>query len=288
MLSRRRFVLSGVGAALIPRQTAPERGVSTAQDVVERIRSSVGVPWRTPTVDGIKAGDPSTAITGIATTVMATFDVLRKAVASRRNLIVTTEPVFYSGNDEPGNRTADPVYLAKKAFIDEHRLVVVRFTDHWHARVPNEAARALAATLDWTRYRTADRELIYRLPEMTLRSVSAHVRQRLGSRGMRVVGRSDMRVSTVLLSPGTTDLAGTVRNLPHADLVLAGEPREWEAVPYVLDAAEAGGGKALIAVGRIASEEPGARACAEWLRTIIPAMTVDTIPVADPYWRPTP
>jgi putative NIF3 family GTP cyclohydrolase 1 type 2 len=287
MLTRRQFVIASVGTALAGRQSAPERSQPTAQEIVNRIRAGVGLPWRATTIDGIKAGDPNTTVTGVATTVMATLDVLKQAAASRRNFIVTTEPVFYSGNDEPGNRANDPVYLAKKAFIDEHRLVVFRFADHWHARVPNESVRALAAALDWTRHRTPANASIYKLPETTLRSLSAQVQKRLGVRGLRVVGRSDMRVVTVLLSPATTDLPGTVRNLPQADVLLAGEPREWEAVPYVLDTAPAGRARGLIAVGRIVSEEPGARACAEWLRTIVPSVTVEPITVADPYWRPT-
>jgi putative NIF3 family GTP cyclohydrolase 1 type 2 len=287
MLTRRQFVIASVGTALAGRQSAPERSQPTAQEIVNRIRAGVGLPWRATTIDGIKAGDPNTTVTGVATTVMATLDVLKQAAASRRNFIVTTEPVFYSGNDEPGNRANDPVYLAKKAFIDEHRLVVFRFADHWHARVPNESVRALAAALDWTRHRTPANASIYELPETTLRSLSAQVQKRLGVRGLRVVGRSDMRVVTALLSPATTDLPGTVRNLPQADVLLAGEPREWEAVPYVLDTAPAGRARGLIAVGRIVSEEPGARACAEWLRTIVPSVTVEPITVADPYWRPT-
>jgi putative NIF3 family GTP cyclohydrolase 1 type 2 len=287
MLTRRQFVIASVGTALAGRQSAPERSQPTAQEIVNRIRAGVGLPWRATTIDGIKAGDPNTTVTGVATTVMATLDVLKQAAASRRNFIVTTEPVFYSGNDEPGNRANDPVYLAKKAFIDEHRLVVFRFADHWHARVPNESVRALAAALDWTRHRTPANASIYELPETTLRSLSAQVQKRLGVRGLRVVGRTDMRVVTVLLSPATTDLPGTVRNLPQADVLLAGEPREWEAVPYVLDTAPAGRARGLIAVGRIVSEEPGARACAEWLRTIVPSVTVEPITVADPYWRPT-
>jgi putative NIF3 family GTP cyclohydrolase 1 type 2 len=287
MLTRRQFVIASVGTALAGRQSAPERSQPPAREIVDRIRAGVGLPWRATTIDGIKAGDPNTTVTGITTTVMATLEVLRQAAASRRNFIVTTEPVFYSGNDEPGTRANDPVYVAKRAFIDENRLVVFRFADHWHARVPNESVRALAAALDWTRHRTPANESIYKLPETTLRSLSAHVQKRLGVRGLRVVGRPDMRVATVLLSPATTDLPGTVRNLPQADVLLAGEPREWEAVPYVLDTAPAGRARGLIAVGRIVSEEPGARACAEWLRTIVPSVTVEPTTVADPYWRPT-
>jgi len=285
MLTRRAFVVTGLGA-MVPRLQAPAgTGGPTAQEVLEAIKSGLGTAWREKTVDGFKAGDPATRVTGIATTVMATMDVLRRAAAARRNLIVTREPVFYSGNDEPGNRAADPVYLAKKAFIDERGLVVLRLGEHWAARVPNDSVQALAQSLDWARYRHATHEAIYTVPPTTVGAVTSLVQKRLGARGMRVVGAAEMRVTSVLLSPGTTDLPGTIRDLRHADLVIAGEPREWEAVPYVLDTGPAGQPKALIALGRIVSEEPGARACEAWLRTLLPKVPIETLAVADPFWK---
>ena len=66
---------------------------------MDRIKAQVGVPWREQTVDTIKAGDPETPVTGIATTVMATYDVLERAAASGHNLIITHEPTFYSHQD---------------------------------------------------------------------------------------------------------------------------------------------------------------------------------------------
>src|SRR4026209_143762 len=133
----------------------------TAQLVADRIKSSIGVAWREKTIDGFKAGEPATVVTGIATTVMATLDVLRRAAAAGQNLIITQEPVFYSANDEAGNRATDPVYLAKKAVIDQQRLVVWRFSDHWNARTPSEAATALASPLGWTTNRLPDADQVY-------------------------------------------------------------------------------------------------------------------------------
>ena len=96
-------------------------------------------------IDTFKAGRSRHLVTGVATSVMATLDVLRQAVAAKRNLIITHEPTFYTGTDEAGPRAGDPVYLAKRAFIDDHRLVVWRFSDHWLARQPGEFTRAHAA-----------------------------------------------------------------------------------------------------------------------------------------------
>jgi putative NIF3 family GTP cyclohydrolase 1 type 2 len=259
----------------------------TAQQVIDRIRANVGVPWRETTVDTFKAGDPQAIVTGIATTVMATLPVLRQAAGAGRNLIVTCEPTFYNGNDDPGPRASDPIYLAKKAFIDERRLVIWRFQDHWGARSPNEFASALAETLGWAKLRTAGNPLIYSIPSTTLGALAAHTRTRLGIRGgLRVIGNPGMRIRRVFLSPGTTSLQATIDNLPHADVILSGEPREWEAVEYVADSVTAGRPKGMIAVGRVVSEEPGMRACAAWLRSLVTEVPIEPIAVGDPYWTP--
>jgi putative NIF3 family GTP cyclohydrolase 1 type 2 len=286
-VTRRSFVIAGaatLASAGLARAQTP--GI-TAQQVVARIKASVGVPWRETTVDTFKAGDPDTVVTGIATTAMATLGVLQRAAAAGRNLIITHEPTFYAAADTPGARSGDPVYLAKKAFIDEHRLVIWRFYDHWLARQPDELAAALAETLGWTSRRDPKHERVYRIPSTTLGTVAAHVRTRLHiSGGLRVIGGTDASVERVVLSPGTTDLAGAVAGLRDADLILTGEPREWEAVEYVADTAESGAPRLLMAVGRIVSEEPGMRACATWLRTLVREVTIDAIAAGDPYWRP--
>ncbi|MEP6917754.1 MAG: Nif3-like dinuclear metal center hexameric protein [Acidobacteriota bacterium] len=285
--SRREFVLAGAAVLLAGVSGRAQRPAVTAQQVVDRIRSSVGVPWRDTTVDTFKAGDPNVVVTGIATTVMATMPVLRQAAAAGRNLIITYEPVFYAGNDAPGPRATDPVYLAKQAFIDEHHLVVWRFSDHWQARKPNELTSALAETLGWSAGRTAGNDSLFAVPPTTLGAVANHVRTRLGIRGgMRTVGQAGYRITRIALSPGTSDLLSSVQMLQQADLIVSGEPREWEAVEYVFDTASAGQPKSMIAVGRLVSEEPGMRACAAWLGKLVPEVPVENIAIGDPYWRP--
>ncbi len=100
-----------------------------------------------------------------------------------------------------------------------------------------------------------------------------------------MIGKPGLRVRRVLVSPGTTTLQATVENLPKADVILSGEPREWEAVEYVLDTGSTPQARGMIAVGRVVSEEPGMRACAAWLRSLITEVPVAAIAVGDPYWR---
>jgi putative NIF3 family GTP cyclohydrolase 1 type 2 len=286
-LSRRQFAQAAAALFLPVGLARPSQSSLTAQQVIDRIRTSLGMPWREKTVDGFKAGDPATAVTGIVTTVTATLPVLQKAVTAGNNLVIAQHPVFYTPNDEPGNRAADAVLLAKKAFIEKHRLVIWRFSDHWTARKPDATATALAEALFWTRNRAFGADELYTLHETTFGEVLTHVRDRLAVRGgLRAIGRPDMHVRTVLLSPGATDVAATIARMPRADVIVTGEPREWEAVPYVLDMRTGGLEKGLIAVGRVISEEPGMRACATWIKSFVPEVRVETLAAGDPYWSP--
>ena len=103
-ISRRDFVaLAAVGAVATPfaatDAVARPAGALTAQDIVDRVKKSVGVEWRADDVDTFKAGDPSTVVTGVVTTSMATLDVLQKAVQSGANLVITAAPTFYTKAD---------------------------------------------------------------------------------------------------------------------------------------------------------------------------------------------
>jgi hypothetical protein len=70
-VSRRHFFrLGAAGAVAVPLVHYPigaHAATVTAQDIVDRIRESVGVQWQSETVDTFKAGDPSTIVTGVVT-----------------------------------------------------------------------------------------------------------------------------------------------------------------------------------------------------------------------------
>src|SRR5687767_14585271 len=154
-LSRREFVrLSTAGAVASPFLLDPAAlgaAAPTAQEVVDRIRKNLALPWKPETVDTLKAGDPSTVVTGLVTTSLATIDVLRRAVKSGANMVITSGPTFYSRTDSPmppagrgrgaaASPPADPVFAAKNEFIRTNNLVVWRFSDHWRLRTPDPFA----------------------------------------------------------------------------------------------------------------------------------------------------
>lgn len=110
----------------------------TARQVVERIQKNVGVTWHSQTVDSFKAGDPDTPVTGIATTMMGTYDVLQRAAAAGDNLIVTHEPVFYNHLDQTAvlEKEGDAVLAAKKALIEKNHLVICASTTSGMPTIP--------------------------------------------------------------------------------------------------------------------------------------------------------
>jgi hypothetical protein len=112
----------------------------TAQQIVARIQdklSELKIGWRAQTVDTFKAGSPDTEVRGIATTGMATFDLLQRAAAAGRNFVITHEPTFYNHTDQTSGLEDDAVYRAKQQFIKGQNLVIFRFHDHAHALRPD-------------------------------------------------------------------------------------------------------------------------------------------------------
>ena len=104
-ISRRGFAhLAGTAALAGPPLLAQDSSL-TAQQVVDRIRKNAGVPRQPQALDTFKAGDPATPVTGIATSGMATIDVLTRASKDKTNLVVTLEPTFFGRLARISHRT---------------------------------------------------------------------------------------------------------------------------------------------------------------------------------------
>jgi len=297
--SRRRFALI-VGTLAAAR--IPARGVAgpTAQDLVKRIQGILGGEWPDNGPDGFKAGNPETPVRGVATTAMATMEVLKSASKGGLNMIVTYEPTFFGRQDGPasapslggrgrgpaGVSASDPVYTAKKEFIEKNGLVVWRLRDHWQARKENDLTTGLAESLDWTRYRVSGDNGIYDIPAATLEETVALIRRKLKLHGgLRAVGDRRARVRRVMLHPGLMAVSTMLERFSRTDLIVAGEVREWECVHYAADINTSGEKRSLVTIGRVAAEDPGMRSCANWLKSVTKEVPVQWISAGDPYWR---
>ncbi len=181
----------------------------------------------------------------------------------------------------------DPVYAGKNAFIEKHKLVVFRLTQHWNQRKPDPRAQGLAAAMSWTKYKVEDDALRYAVPAVTLESLASDVKKRLGTRGgVRAIGDRTMTVRRIGLLPGYTMIQAAIAMLPTVDVIVAGEVQEWESATYAQDVAFAGLKKGFISIGRVVNEAAGMQVCADWLKTIVPEVPIKFIAAGDPYWRP--
>lgn len=268
-----------------------QAGKLTAREVIQRIQTRVGVPWNTDTVDTFKAGNLDAPVTGIAVTMMATLEVLQRAAAGRNNLIITHEPTFYNHLDKPedlGQGESDPVLAEKRAFIEKHGLIIWRFHDHWHARKPDGIEAGMVHALSWQRYQDPANQYLFTVPPTTLKKLAGEIQNRLQTRAMRVVGKPDMRVTRLAMSPGAAGFGRETRALEMSDVqvLMVGETREWETIEYVSDAVSEGRNKALIILGHIPSEQAGMEECAHWLKGFVSEVPVSFIPASEPFWRP--
>ena len=281
--SRRAFMLT---AAAVAAANGQDRAAGlTAKDVIERIQKNVGVPWREQTVDTIKSGSPGRPVKGIATTMMATLDVVQRAAAAGKNMVITHEPTFYSHEDKTDVLRDDPVYQFKQAFLDKHEMVVFRFHDHWHAHRPDGIATGMTQALGWEKNVDPGNPRQFRFDGVTLAGLAREIEAKLRIRTMRVIGDPGLRVRTVAANWG---YAGSLRPFgrPDLDVLVIGEAREWELIEYAADTVTSGRKQGLIVLGHIPSEQGGMAHCANWLKSFISEVPIEFVAAAEPFWSP--
>lgn len=286
----RRCMVAGFALSLCGALAAGQEKHVTAREIVSRIQEHVGVPWQAVTVDTFKAGNPDEPVTGVAVTMMATIDVLERAAASGKNFVITHEPTFYNHLDQLDvlpEKEKDPVLATKLAFIAEHHLVVWRFHDHWHRRTPDGIEAGMAHALGWETQQDPENQYLFAVPETTLESLAADLKKRLDIHVLRVVGDPHLKIKGIALVPGASGLQKETLALErnNVDLLVTGEPREWETVEYVADAVSQGKHKGLIILSHIPSEQAGMEECTRWLKTFVTEVPVEFVPAKDPFWR---
>jgi putative NIF3 family GTP cyclohydrolase 1 type 2 len=279
-------ILMAIVLGTVAGTTAQERRI-TAREVVAEIQKQVGVEWQKETVDTFKAGNPNTAVTGIAVTMMATMDVLQRASAKGLNFVITHEPTFYAHLDTPeGMPESDPVWAEKRAFIERHGMVVWRFHDHWHMRKPDGIEAGMVRLLGWEKFQKPENQYLFVMPETTVQKLAQEVANRLASPVVRVVGNPKMKVTKVGFSPGAAGFQRETQALERDDVqvLLVGETREWETVEYAADAVTQGLSKALIVIGHVPSEQGGMEECSLWLKGFVKEVPVEFLPTKEPFW----
>jgi putative NIF3 family GTP cyclohydrolase 1 type 2 len=271
-------------------------------------------------VDTFLAGRPDSEVKGIVTTFAPSLEVLRKAVASGKNMIISRESPFWArdaaqirpGTGGTGPRTAspeaggagrgpasmgnDPVYRMKRDYIDGNSLIVYRFFENWNARRPDPQLQGLAKALGWEKYYMPSggqpwdtNNGFFAIPPATLKQTAQNIKKMLKMKSIRVGGDPDIRVTKAALWHGMYWIADLQRMLaePGVDFIVVGEPQwENELSLYNFDLQAAGIKKGMIVLGQEVSEEPGCGEMAAWLKSFINEVPVEWIPAGEPSWMP--
>ena len=214
----------------------------TAQAVVDRIRRQCGVGWRAGDVDAFLTGKPDTEVKGIATTYAPSVEVLHKAVAAGKNMIISLENPYWArpasmasggtsptGEQEgppgyhpppaatrppadpaPPSLEGDSLFREKRDYIAANNLVIYRFNENWNARQPNPQLGALVKALGWEKaYKPvqgvpwATRGAAFiDFPPVTLKAMAQTLKKSLKMGAIRIIGEADTRVSKAAVKPG--------------------------------------------------------------------------------------
>jgi putative NIF3 family GTP cyclohydrolase 1 type 2 len=238
------------------------------------------------TVDIIKEGNPETPVTGIVTSMFGTMEVLKKAVELKCNLIIVHEPLYYNHLDETAQFQSDPVFLEKKKYINDHKLVIWRFHDYIHMMQPDGIESGMLKKLGWKDYVVSGHLDQFVLPETTLKGLLNYLKQIFPKNAFYVIGDPGMKLTRIKFAPGAPGSQTHIRLLEQDDteVVIAGESQQWETYEYMRDAVSQGRKKAIIFLGHIASEEAGMDYCAEWLKSFIKDIPVRFVESGPSYW----
>jgi putative NIF3 family GTP cyclohydrolase 1 type 2 len=227
-------------AAATPLHTLAQSATAqlTAGEVVARIKQNVGVPWFEHTVDNLLTGEPTTPVKGIATTMMATLDVVERAVAAGCNMIVTHETPFYLHQDHTEDIKDDATLRYKLDYCKQHDVALFHFHDHWHMHKPDGIAQGMIEQLGWQKYvpdAANPKKLTF--PGTPLHELTRDMAQKLNGHTMRVLGDPNLPVKRVQTSWGYCGREGGIPifSSPDVDVLICGETREWELVEYCQD-----------------------------------------------------
>ena len=158
------------------------------------------------TVDTFKSGGPEEPVRVIAVGWMSYSAALQKAVELDCNLFVTHEPTYYNHRDNDDSIFRFEQARAKRQFIEEHRLTIVRCHDVWDQYpkigIPTAwgAATGLPGPIDGSGY-----YYVYDGEGRSAADVARQIAGRVagtGQPGVQLMGDRDRKVKRVVVGCG--------------------------------------------------------------------------------------
>ena len=253
------------------------------RDFINWMKTSIGVEWKETSIDVFLYGDPDIELQNVAVTMMATQEVLEKAVQRGCNLVITHEPLFYNHHHQFQHLLHDAVYKAKEEYLRSHGLCIFHLHDNLHHPRLDYIAAGMARKLDWGNYRIDESYKSFRMPGVKLEHILAAIAAKLEPAALKYIGDQDFAYENVITSWGFMGMENGVKlvNRYESCVLIAGETHEWEFVEYAHDAHRMGLKKALIMTGHVVSEESGVEFFCSELQEKAPSLSISYIKTHD-------
>jgi len=235
---------------------------------------------REKTVDRIIIGDPETEVRRALVSWISDFRAVREAVARGCQMLVTHEPTFWIHANEVATfeqweRGSANRQLAerKRAFIEQHKLVILRVHDAWDGMpeigIPWAWARHLEVGERPAAVSEGSYQQRYDIEPMPLDGLAERIAQRaalLGEPAVQVVGPGDKVVSRVGIGTGCyTDIALFLSLGCDVSIVCDDSNWYWQWLQFAADY-----GHAVIRVNHGVTEEPGMVTLTEYINQMLP------------------
>lgn len=239
--------------------------------------------WVDPerTVDHIIIGDPEKDVRRVLVTWIASFGAVRAAAEGGFDLLMTHEPTFWVHGNELDNLEDSDVAASKRAFIEEHGLVVLRNHDVWdrfpQVGIPWAWAHHLGFDGEPAAVGANGYQHRYDIEPTTLDAFAARVAERtalLGEPLVQVTGDGGRQVSRVGVGTGC---AANIREFQamgcDVSLVCDDGSCYWSVIQRAADE-----GHPVIRVNHGTSEEPGMVTLASYINENLPGLEAEHLP----------
>ena len=251
-----------------------------AQELREYLKSmdSGWVNWE-KTVDTFKSGDAEAEIKGIAVGWMGYTWALKRALELNCNVFVTHEPTYYNHWDNDEKIFRYESVRAKRQFIEENGLVILRCHDLW------DGVRDIGIPDSWAKQLGFDNPIagegyyrVYDVSGSTARAVAERVAvhtQSLGQQAVQLIGPADAPVSRVAIGTGAITPFTHLIDTYGVDLAICSDDgfTYWRDGALSIDM-----GIPVIVVNHAVSEIYGMQLLAEHLKRRFPDVPVHFIP----------
>ena len=231
------------------------------------------------TVDTFKSGSPDTEVKGIAVGWMSYTWALKRTLDLGFNMFITHEPTYFDHRDNDPSMFAIEGVLAKKRFIEESGIVILRCHDLWD-RFPD-----IGITDGWAKLlgfsNPVYKDGYYRVFDVAGRTAGDVARQvakkvaPLGQEAVQLIGEESARVKRAAIGFGAgTPYRHFITEL-GADLAICSDDgiRYWRDGALAIDLR-----LPIIVVNHAVTEENGMKLLAAHLAERFPQIPITHIP----------